>query len=65
MIKTFAFLVLASIFAMGAFAIASPQRGTVQAHEEMDSPVGCSQREVALDEGYGVTRVGMRIVCER
>ena len=57
--RTICFLALGALLAVGAFAIASSQSATVEARED------CATREVQLDEGYGITRVELRVVCER
>jgi hypothetical protein len=58
-LRTISFLALASILGAGAFAVAGPQSDRVEAREN------CATREVPLDEGYGVTRVELREVCNR
>lgn len=59
LIRTVAFLGLALVLGAGAFAVAGPQADRVEASEN------CATREVPLDEGYGVTRVELREVCNR
>lgn len=36
-----------------------------QAAPATEAPSGCVTREVALDEGYGVTRTETRVVCSK
>ena len=62
MIKLVSFLTFAFILGAAAFGWLSPP-GTeaVSAHEDITS--GCPLSQVALDEGYGVTRTEMRPVC--
>lgn len=62
MIKTMSFLAFATALAMGAFAIAGPQRGGVEAREEAHGG-NCVRQQVALDEGYGVSRIEWREIC--
>ncbi len=59
LIRTISFLALVSILGAGAFAVAGPQADRVEASDN------CATREVPLDEGYGVTRVELREVCNR
>jgi hypothetical protein len=59
LIRTLSFLALVLILGAGAFAVAGPQSDRVEASEN------CATREVPLDEGYGVTRVELREVCNR
>jgi len=45
-------------------AVASlPQSGTVEAREKAAAVEGCATREVALDEGYGVSRKMSQLIC--
>ncbi len=53
------FLALAAALAIGAFALFGPEGGRVEARED------CAHQEVALDEGYGVSRIETRNVCAR
>ncbi|MDB5508405.1 MAG: hypothetical protein JWL93_874 [Hyphomicrobiales bacterium] len=64
MIRTISFLGAATALAMGAFAIAGPQGGSVEAREESHAG-SCVRQEVALDEGYGVSRIEIREICSR
>lgn len=59
LVRTISFLVLAIVLGAGAFFIASPSSGQAEARDN------CVSREVPLDEGYGVTRVELREVCDR
>ena len=59
LIRTISFVALVSILGAGAFAVAGPQSDRVEASDN------CATREVPLDEGYGVTRVELREVCNR
>ena len=54
------FAATVGLFAGAAFFIASGESG-LQAQEEARA---CVARPVALDEGYGVTRVEMRMDCQ-
>jgi hypothetical protein len=58
-VRTISVLVLAGLLGVGAFAVAGSQSASGVAREE------CATREVQLDEGYGVTRVELREICER
>jgi hypothetical protein len=64
MIKTISVLACVTGLALilAAF-VRAPNLGRVEAHETAVSSDGCSLREVALDEGYGVSRKVMRRVC--
>jgi len=45
-------------------AVASlPESGTVEARETTLAIDGCTTREVALDEGYGVSRKMSQLIC--
>lgn len=59
LVRTLSFLALGLILGAGAFAVAGPGAGRVEARED------CTSREVPLDEGYGVTRIEVRNVCTR
>jgi hypothetical protein len=58
--KISVFAISVGLFAGAAFFIASGPSG-VQAQEDA---LACAARPVALDEGYGVTRVEMRPSCD-
>jgi hypothetical protein len=62
-IKTASFLAVATAITLGLFVIALPQGGSVEARED-SNPSICTRQQVALDEGYGVSRVEWRMVCE-
>ncbi|MDB5652192.1 MAG: hypothetical protein JWL62_3712 [Hyphomicrobiales bacterium] len=61
-IKAASFLAIATALVLGTFVLSGPHGGAVEAHEEMSAPE-CSRQQVALDEGYGVSRVEWRTVC--
>ena len=62
MIKLVSLLTFALILGAVAFGLLSPpETDAVAAHEDITSL--CPLRQVALDEGYGVTRTEMRPVC--
>ena len=46
---------------LGALYLNAPVAGPVEAREE--GKISCRMVEVALDEGYGVTRTELRNVC--
>jgi hypothetical protein len=64
MIRTFAIFCCAVGFLAIVLAVASmPQSGDVEARETVGSADGCTTREVALDEGYGVSRKVSQQIC--
>jgi hypothetical protein len=58
----FAIAVAAMIVA--AMIATMPSAGTVEAHENTIKTSPCHIEQVALDEGYGVSRFVTRRVCE-
>lgn len=58
LVKTASFLAIALALGLGALALAGPHGGRVEAREG-----DCARKEVALDEGYGVSRIELREVC--
>jgi hypothetical protein len=58
-IRTISCLALVVLLGAGAVSIVGSQPAPVDAHP------ACATREVPLDEGYGVTRVELREICER
>jgi hypothetical protein len=63
--KTLVLFGLAIVAIIAAAIVATmPSSGTVEAHERTAKSTPCHTEEVALDEGYGVSRVAMRRVCE-
>ncbi len=64
MIRTFAiFSCVVGFFAIVLAVASMPQSGDVEARETAASVDGCTTREVALDEGYGVSRKVSQQVC--
>jgi len=64
MIRAFAiFGCLIGFFVLLAF-VSAPQGGDVEARETNMSKSGCVTREVALDEGYGISRKMSQLVCD-
>jgi hypothetical protein len=64
MIRTFAIFSCVVGFFVIVLAIAStPQSGDVEARETAATVDGCTTREVALDQGYGVSRKVSQRVC--
>lgn len=64
MIKAFAIFCSVIGFFVVALALASmPQSGEVEARENIGVNDGCATHEVALDEGYGVSRKVVQRVC--
>jgi len=55
--------VLACLGALFAAYTVSPQAADVGVRADARLGNGCVSREVALDEGYGVSRVETRLVC--
>lgn len=67
MSKTISFLgVLVALSLSGIAFFGLPGGDPLMAREEIavSQPAGCPQVEVALDQGYGVTRVGRLASCE-
>ncbi|GAC1332594.1 MAG: hypothetical protein NVSMB26_12480 [Beijerinckiaceae bacterium] len=70
MTKTFTFLsLLAALTLIGATFVGVPGPSVLQAQEKTrveaaDSGTNCRLVEVALDEGYGVTRHTTRAECD-
>ncbi|ACB95570.1 hypothetical protein [Beijerinckia indica] len=64
MFKTVALLTAVFLGAiMVAFLVVTPHIETVEARASEMAPAGCVSQEVSLDEGYGVTRKELRLVC--
>jgi len=64
MIRAFAiFGCLIGFFVLLAF-ISVPQGSDVEARETNIGKSGCVTREVALDEGYGISRKISQLVCD-
>ncbi len=64
MIRTFAIFSCFVAFLVIILAVAGmPQSGDVEARETAVSADGCMTREVALDQGYGVSRKVSQLVC--
>ncbi len=64
MIRTFAiFSCVVGFFVIILAAAGMPHSGDVEARETAISPDGCMTREVALDQGYGVSRKVSQRVC--
>ncbi|WP_156971117.1 hypothetical protein [Beijerinckia mobilis] len=64
MFKTVALLTAVFLSAIAvAFVLVNPRIETVEAHASEIAPAGCVNQEVSLDEGYGVTRKEIRLVC--
>jgi hypothetical protein len=64
MIKTVGFLGIATGIALIAIALIGTQpSASVEAREDRPQIEGCPLQEVALDEGYGVSRMVMRSIC--
>jgi hypothetical protein len=62
MVKLISLLTFAFILGAAAFGwLSPPGTDAVAAGEDITSP--CPLSQVALDEGYGVTRTEMRPVC--
>ncbi|HWG06049.1 MAG TPA: hypothetical protein VG271_13630 [Beijerinckiaceae bacterium] len=62
MIKTLSLLTFVLVF--GAFALVFLSLPDTDAEAAHDSGLSnCPMQQVALDEGYGVTRMGMRPIC--
>lgn len=61
-------LVLFAIAAAALFVLAAaatmPSSATVEAHESSGKTPVCHTEQVALDEGYGVSRMVERRVCD-
>ena len=55
-------LVLSALIITAVFAT-MPQSGRLEAHERTVQPP-CRTEQVSLDQGYGVTRVVERRVCD-
>ncbi len=63
--KTVILFAMAVAVIVGAAIVATmPPAGTVQAHESSLKVSPCHTEQVALDEGYGVSRMVMRRVCD-
>jgi hypothetical protein len=63
--KTLVLFAMAIVLMICAAVIATmPSSGTVEAHESTFKTPPCRTEEVPLDEGYGVSRVVVRRVCE-
>ena len=63
--KTLVLFAMAVAVIVGAAIVATmPSAGTVQAHESSLRTPPCHTEQVALDEGYGVSRMVTRRVCE-
>ncbi|MDB5570275.1 MAG: hypothetical protein JWN93_1458 [Hyphomicrobiales bacterium] len=60
--KTLSLGVIASALALGLTLIMMPVSGPVEAREETSAE--CRVIQVALDEGYSISRVEERRVCE-
>ena len=58
-LRTISCLALGILLAVGAFSVLGWHSAIVEAREE------CTMREVLLDEGYGVSRVELREICQR
>lgn len=63
MIRTFAIFSCVVGFLVVILAAASMHSGDVEARETVVSADGCTTREVALDQGYGVSRKVSQLVC--
>jgi len=64
MIRAFAiFGCLIGFFVLLAF-VSVPPGGDVEAHETAIGKSGCVTREVALDEGYGISRKISQLICD-
>jgi hypothetical protein len=64
MIRSFAIFSCVVGFLVIILAVAStPQSGDVEARETPASVDGCQTREVALDQGYGVSRKVSQQIC--
>ena len=63
--KTLMLFAMAVVVIVGAAIVATmPSAGTVQAHESAQPAAVCHTEQVALDEGYGVSRMVTRRVCD-
>lgn len=63
--KTLVFAVLAAaVIAVLAFNSVEPSEATVEARERPAQAARCHTEEVPLDEGYGVSRMAERRVCD-
>ncbi len=66
MIRSFAiFFSLVGFFVLALALASAPQTGDVEASETKISADGCVLRQVALDEGYGVSRTVARRICDK
>ncbi len=64
MIRSFAiFFCLVGFFVLALALASAPKTGDVEARETKISADGCVLREVALDQGYGVSRTVSRRIC--
>lgn len=61
--KTLAFAGLAACALTASAFVAMPSAGRLEARER-STPPSCRTQQVALDQGYGVTRVAERRVCD-
>lgn len=63
--KTLVLFGLVVVIIIGAAIVATmPSSGTVEAHEQTMKKPPCRTEQVALDEGYGVSRFVERRVCD-
>jgi hypothetical protein len=58
------FGIVVMIIVTVAIIATMPPAGTVEAHESATRAPLCRTEQVALDEGYGVSRFVVRRVCE-
>ncbi len=63
--KTLVLFAMAVLIMVGAAIVATmPSAGTVQARESSLKTTPCHTEQVPLDEGYGVSRMVVRRVCD-
>jgi len=66
MIKVISVLgILMAVMMIAVATIPVPSQDNVEARESAAPEESCPLHEVALDEGYGVTRVGVEHKCLR
>ena len=64
MIKTVSIGLLLGFTVVFAAFMSWPNPASVEAQVGTASRKACAAREIALDEGYGVTRTETRLVCK-
>jgi hypothetical protein len=58
------FAIAAAALIVAVTAVTMPSSATVEAHGGTGKAAACRTEQVALDEGYGVSRIAERRVCE-